>query len=409
MKINISDANYKWYILSLGILTNILVTALPWIAMPMLFPEISKKLNLDLVQIGMIWGMTSLPGIFVSLFVGILIDRFGTAKVLTVTCLLTGIACALRGLAGGYTSLLLYNVLFGLVISPLSFVTHNAAGQWFSGKQLGMANGILAMGMGVGCILGSMITATVLSPWLGGWQNVLYVYAIIPAVMAFFWLKTRSRHVPRTDHARLTETISFKQSIMHVIKLKPVWIIGIAYLCVIGYRTGLSGYLPTYLEGIGWSTINTAGVVSALSAASVLGVVPVSFLSDRIGLRKMVIIPVLVLIFISVALLGFVQGGGIWLIVILMGIFQEGVTAILLTVTMETKGVGVVYAGTALGLIATFAKIGGLLGPPMGNSLAAIKPSYGFLFWAGLVALATLLFLFVKETGWRKRPRSENS
>jgi hypothetical protein len=85
-----------------------------------------------------------------------------------------------------------------------------------------------------------------------------------------------------------------------------------------------------------------------------------------------------------------------------MGIFQEGVTAILLTLTMETKGVGVVYAGTALGLIATFAKIGGLLGPPLGNSLAAISPSYGFLFWAGMVALAMVLFLFVKETGWRK-------
>jgi MFS family permease len=402
MKISISDANYKWYILSLGIITNILVTALPWIALPMLFPEISRNLNLDLVQIGMIWGMTSLPGIFVSLFVGILIDRFGTAKVLAVTCLLTGIACGLRGLAGGYTSLLIFNMVFGLVISPLSFVTHNAAGQWFSGKQLGMANGILAMGMGVGCILGSMITATVLSPWLGGWQTVMLAYSIVPVLMALVWLQTKNRVPPQTDHAGPTETISFQKSIAHVIRLKPVWILGIAYACIIAYRTGISGYLPTYLEGIGWSTVNTAGVVSALSAASVLGVVPVSFLSDRIGLRKAVIIPVLLLIFVNVGLLGVIQSGAIWLIVILIGIFQEGVTALLLTLTMETKGVGVVYAGTALGLVATFAKVGGLLGPPLGNSLATVTPGYGFFFWAGAVVLAIICFLFVKETGWRK-------
>jgi MFS family permease len=403
MKLHISDANYKWYILALGLITNILVCALPWISLPMLFPEMSRKLNLDLVQIGMIWGTTSLPGIFVSLFVGILIDRFGTAKVLAITCLTTGLACGLRGLADGYTSLLIYNLIFGLVMSPLSFVTHNAAGQWFSGKQLGMANGVLAMGMGAGCILGSMITAAVLSPWLGGWQNVLYVYSIVPLIMTFVWLQTKNRKPSQVTHNPAAGTVSFKQSLLYVIRLKPVWILGIAYACIIAYRTGISGYLPIYLEGIGWSTVATGGVLSALSAASVIGVVPISILSDRIGLRKAVVMPILLLILINVALLGLVNSAGIWVSVILIGIFQEGVTAILLTMTMETRGVGVIYAGTALGLIATLAKVGGLVGPPLGNAMAAIQPSYGFFFWAGAVALAIIMFLFVKETGWRKK------
>jgi len=40
----------------------------------------------------------------------------------------------------------------------------------------------------------------------------------------------------------------------------------------------------------------------------------------------------------------------VWLLVILLGIFREGFIAILITMVMEVKEVGVVYAATALGL-----------------------------------------------------------
>ena len=50
-------SNYKWYILALGTATHILVLAMPWMCMPVLFKEISDDLGLNLVQVGTVWGM----------------------------------------------------------------------------------------------------------------------------------------------------------------------------------------------------------------------------------------------------------------------------------------------------------------------------------------------------------------
>lgn len=398
-----TESSYRWYILALGVATHIFVAALPLACMPVLLPEIASDLNLSLVQVGMVWGIISLPGMFVSLFGGMLGDRYGTARVLAMACLFTGIACGLRGTASGYLSLLVFSVFFGLSQIPLAITTHKAAGQWFSGKQLGLANGILAMGMGTGGILASMISATVVSPLVGGWRNVMFLYAAIAVVFAALWLQTRSRQIPRLNPGMDNDRVHFKQAILHVIKLKPVWIIALTQIFLAACRGGVIGYLPTYLEGIGWTTVGASGALSALAAASAIGVIPLSLFSDRLGLRKSILIPAYLVTCISVGLLSSTNAAVIWPMVILIGFFQEGIAALTITVIMETEGVGATYAGTALGLTSTTTKLGGVLGPPLGNKLAAVKPAYGFVFWAIMGAISALLFFFVKETGWRKR------
>jgi hypothetical protein len=73
------------------------------------------------------------------------------------------------------------------------------------------------------------------------------------------------------------------------------------------------------------------------------------------------------------------------------------------TVIVETGGIGPVYAGTAVGIVHAFTRVGYTFSPPAGNSLVAISEGLPFAFWAGLSALGVLLFLFVKETGRGRR------
>jgi MFS family permease len=126
-------------------------------------------------------------------------------------------------------------------------------------------------------------------------------------------------------------------------------------------------------------------------------------LSDRIGTRKKVVLASIVVYLVSVGLLSVFGNGIIFLLVILAGFTQEGLWAILITMVMETEGVGRENSGTALGMVMTFASLGGFIAPPVGNRLALISPSYAFLFWAALVVAAIILISFVKETGWKKR------
>ena len=95
---------YKWYILTLAALTHTIAVAIPYMAMPVLFDEISKELGLNLVQVGWVWGISALTGILTGLVGGTLGDRFGTKRVLAVSCILGGMTCALRGLSSDYVT-----------------------------------------------------------------------------------------------------------------------------------------------------------------------------------------------------------------------------------------------------------------------------------------------------------------
>ena len=46
------QSSYRWYILGLSALTNTITVAIPSMALPVLFAEISANLHLDLVQVG---------------------------------------------------------------------------------------------------------------------------------------------------------------------------------------------------------------------------------------------------------------------------------------------------------------------------------------------------------------------
>ena len=148
---NASD--YKWYVLTLAALTHSIVVGIPMMSMPVLFDEIAKELGLNLVEIGWIWGIGFLTGIFTSLIGGALGDRFGPKRTLMVGCFLAGITGALRGLSGDFVTLAAAAFLFGLLPQAIPMNVHKTCGVWFSGRHLGLANGVVATGMALGFTL----------------------------------------------------------------------------------------------------------------------------------------------------------------------------------------------------------------------------------------------------------------
>jgi hypothetical protein len=84
---------------------------------------------------------------------------------------------------------------------------------------------------------------------------------------------------------------------------------------------------------------------------------------------------------------------------IMIGAVRDMIWAMAATMTVETKGVGLAYAGTAVGIVHTFTRIGYAIAPPIGNSFDEIQPGLAYVFWAAMSAIGVLSFLMVKETG----------
>ena len=392
--------NERWKILVLAMLTNALVTAAPTMCLPVLFEEISTDLNLNLVQVGMVWGIGALPGIVAGLLGGVLGDRFGSKRVLIGVCLLAGLFGILRGMANGFVTLTAAMFLVGIVTPIIPLNTLKTCGQWFSRRQWGLASGILSMGMALGFLLGSMLSATVLSPWLGGWRNVLIFYSVIALLLSIPWAFTPPAPGLAEDSARMGKRISMRDAFLKVARIRNVILFGITLMGFSGCIQGALGYLPLYLRNLGWNTVSADGALASFHTISMIFVIPIALGSDRLGSRKKVLVTAALMTMVGIGFLSVVHGLLIWSAVLLAGIVRDGFMAVFMTFVIETDGVGTALAGTAIGVVMVFANLGNWLSPPIGNSLAEIAPGLPFVFWAALAGVGLLSLILIQE----KRP-----
>jgi MFS family permease len=393
---HVQSESYKWLVLTISTFTFTFVMAIPQMSLPVLFDEISTELDLNLVQVGWIWGAGSVLGILMGLIGGPIGDRFGPRRTLAVACLLIGIAGAARGLSNSFTMLTLTTLITGIAHWLIPMNIHKTCGIWFPKEQLGMANGAVAFGMAFGFLLGSLLAATVFSPILGGWRNVLFVYGAVAIVFGMLWWFSQEKE--GIADQRSNQMITFRKAIGHVVRLRNVWLLCIATAGVTGSVSGMLGFLPLYLRNLGWQPAIADSTLASFHAVSMLFTIPIALLSDRIGSRRGVLMASALLIGTGTGLLGFSSGALISVAVLIAGISRDGFMAITMTAVMEEKGIGARFAGTATGLNMSFIGIGGFFAPPVGNWLAKFGTGFPFLFWAALLFLGFAGYLFMRPT-----------
>ncbi len=381
-------ANYKWILLTLVVLTNLFLVAIPSMGMSVLAKEISQDLHLNLVQVGIVWGVGSLPGIVTGLLGGAIGDKIGPKRILMAGALLAGLISAARGLASDFISLVAVVLFVGALIPILTTNGIKTCGMWFPPRQLGLANGLISMGMALGFLIGSLLSATVLSPLLGGWRNVLILYGTLGALLCIPWAFTRT--IPPSHPQSTRQQNSIRQALTHVASLKNIWLLSLTIFGIGGCIQGVLGYLPLYLRGLGWETLRADGALSAFHLISMIFVLPMALLSDRLPSRKRLLILASLLAAVGTGLLTVVRGDLVWVAVLMTGLVRDAFMAIFLTMVIETEGIGSTYAGTATGFVMAIGGIGNVLAPPLGNSLASINPAAPFAFWAALTLFGIL-------------------
>ena len=391
------------YMLVLSGATAALTVAMPTMAMPVLFAEIAEDLGLSLVQVGTVWGIGAFAGLFAGLAGGMIGDRFGPKRTLAVACILLGTTGASRGLSSGLGTMTFTVFLSGLVAAAIPMNLHKVCAIWFSGRRLGSANAVISGGMAFGFMIGSLISATVLSPWLGSWRHVLFLYGGIAVLMSIPWALTRAAPHERERLANDSSGQSIGRTLSHVARLRDVWLLGAALLGFGGSVQGLLGYLPLYLRDIEWSAARADASLAGFHAISLLAVFPVALLSDRIGSRRKLLVAATLMTAGGMGLLSMVDGVVIWVAVLMAGAVRDGYMAVFMTAVTELDGVGAEYAGTALGLAMTLSRVGGLIAPPLGNSLALYGPRAPFMLWAAMALLGLVALGFMR----RDKPQTE--
>jgi ACS family glucarate transporter-like MFS transporter len=370
--------------------------------MPVLFKEISADLGLNLVQVGWIWGLLSLSGLLTVFISGLLADRFGAKRMIIFACSMAGLAGASRGLSNNFATLTITTFLFGLLVVFIVIDILKTVATWFQSRHLGLANGTLATGMGVGFTIGSMFSATLLSPMLGSWRGVLFLYGGISLFFAMLWFITTKEQQPE-GISKASDRVTTREAIYHVLRNKNVWVLSIALLGYTGCTEGICGYLPLYLrEFKEWLPASADGTLATFNGVSTLAAIPMSLLSDKLGRRKLLLISISIVTIIGVGLLSIADGMIIWIIIIFVGMGRDAFMALVIASTIESEGIGVLYTGTALGLIQTISRIGPFISPPIGNTMASSSGGFPFIIWSVFGVIALLCLPLIRETVHRR-------
>ncbi|MBN1856808.1 MAG: MFS transporter [Dehalococcoidia bacterium] len=349
----------------------------------------------------------------VSPFVGRLVDRHGSRRVIPLGALAMGLGFVLVSRTGDLLQFYVSYVIIGagsagMGIVPCSAVVSN----WFRRKR-GVAVGVMASGMGAGGFVMAPVVAHFLESY--DWRTAYFAMAVIVCAvtipLALALIRTRPSDMglypdgdsiaPDEAQASLwagmdREGLSLRQSARTV----AIYLIGISFFVSGFSNTGALHAPVPFLEDIGFPTATAALALGTLGLGSALGKVFFGWLCDRIPPKRacavgltLQLCGVLVLLTIradsSLAL--------IWAYALLLGF---GIGSWLPSMsTLVSKTFGLAHYGSIFGVIAFLESTGTSLGPLFAGLMFDATGTYyhAFVTFAVLYAVAIPAVLLVKK------------
>jgi len=307
------------------------------------------------------------------LVVGLLLDRYGPRRLLTVACLF----CALGSYLFG-ASHLIYIATMGRIFvgfgSAFAFVgAMKLAAVWLRSDRMGIVSGsITALGM-LGAMLGDIVMTRLVE--IDGWRWTLMNSAIIGVILSvalmLFIRDKKTNNVAELDTvddgAEISNSKELVKGLVAALLKPQMWIAGL-----IGCLLYLS--LTVFAELWGIPFLRAVHHLSAMSAASLntaiflgwaIGGPVIGIISDRIHQRRLPLMICSVLAFITICVILYIpilSATDLYLLMVLFGIFCSG-QVLVFAVGREINDTKL--AGTAVALINAFVMLGGMIFQPL--------------------------------------------
>jgi ACS family glucarate transporter-like MFS transporter len=147
--------------------------------------EMARDLSISDVTFGLVFGAFALGYAVFMVPCGLLADRWGPRKSLSLSVLLWSSFTMLTGLATGVAALIGIRFLFGLAEAGVFPQATRALHNWTQPRERGVALGFLNMGSRLGAAFGLAITP--ISVERLGWRQTFVLLGIIGVIWAVIW------------------------------------------------------------------------------------------------------------------------------------------------------------------------------------------------------------------------------
>jgi MFS family permease len=302
-------------------------------------------------QIGMLNAIYSLPNIVLLLIGGMLVDRFGAARMMVWTAVVCLAGTALTAFSPDFTGMAAGRLLFGIGAETFNIATMTAVVKYFSGRNLAFAVGAsIAVGR-AGSFSADMSPTWFAAAYADGWQPPMIIATLLAAlsvamVAAYWWLDHKHGHAdpnttPASKRISLRGALSFGPAYWYLLVLCVLW-----YSVIFAFRSTFSIKYFQHAHGL---DLAAAGAINAWVFLAALFATPAfGWLCDRTGRYAPLLAFGALLLPIAIALMA-MSHGSLWVGTVLIGISFSLVPAVMWPLT--AKLVPESRLGTALGLM----------------------------------------------------------
>lgn len=303
-------------------------------------------------QIGMLNAIYSLPNVVLILVGGVLVDRFGAARVTVWTAAVCLAGAALTAFSPDFVGMAAGRLLFGIGAETFNISTTVAIVNYFAGGNLALAMGLSLAISRAGSFSADMSPSWFADAYAQGWQPPLVIATLIAATslaaaIGYWWIDRRlpgkTLASSAGTHQRLVpgDLLRFGAAYWFLLVLCVLW-----YAVIFAF---LSTFSIKYFQHAHGLDLETAGAMNSYVFLAAMFATPAfGWLCDRTGRYAPMLAVGALLLPLSFVIMATTHWS-LWVATALMGVSFALVPAVMWPLT--SKLVPPARFGTALGLM----------------------------------------------------------
>ena len=352
--------------------------------------------------------------------VGILIDRYGSRKVMTAGALLMGCAFCLFGAVRSLWQLYALNVIAAIGIASVAWLPNQTLiSNWFERKR-GQAMGIALAGIGFGGFAMPPLADFLITRF--GWRvafaalGSLVLLIVVTVSLALVRSKPEDMGLlpdgeplvseePAGDpiHETREEAGAKGSSLAESLRTSAFWILSLGHVLWSFGSMSIIGHLPAFLTDQGFEKM-AAGALSLAIGCSIVGRLSFGMLADRFGKKGLMSLALILHALAVLCLFRIHSSGALPAFVILFGLGLGGGAVVVPLLIGECFGLRAF--GKILGVITISATLGAATGPVLTGRIFDVLGSYDLAFIlhiASFTAAGLAIYFLRKPTAARGR------
>jgi MFS family permease len=360
-------------------------------------------------QLGMLNGVISIPNVALALISGLLIDRFGPARVAFWSALIGVLGAALTAIGEPYALMVVGRFVFGISEGAIFIALVAGLAQWFPRSGIALATALYLSLARVGSYAVDTSTAWAHPIYERGWQAPLTLGAAITAIglaATAIYYRFDLKYRPKAPLSIAVERIRWRQLLNF--DLSYWYILGLHVLYAAVFFPFRTTYAIEYFQHAKGLTLQQAGVANSWVFFAAIFATPFfGLLADRFGHRALMLSFGTLLLPLTFVVLG-LTNLNLWISTAMMGISFALVPAVIwpaTTLIVEPRrlgsALGLITLIQALGMAASnlaAGKLADLAGAGAQNP-AGYDIMLGFFFFLSLTALLSAVLLWRREAG----------